>query len=143
MPLPSSLAQFTRPARHTHPQLHVCTLVPTPCRSGACWDLWIKYGLNYMSTITESLTGWISEIEGRVGMSIDQVRCMHLLAAGVHRSAFVWGGVHRAVAPRAAGLWGREQCRVHVERHLICPQPARYLLHAAEAGAFSEGLAAS
>lgn len=42
----------------------------------SCWDLWIKYGLNWMSSTTEIISGWIEDIEAQTGMPIDQVGAM-------------------------------------------------------------------
>ncbi|KAI7835463.1 hypothetical protein COHA_010638 [Chlorella ohadii] len=39
----------------------------------SCWDLWIKYGLNWMSSTTEIISGWIEDIEAQTGMPIDQL----------------------------------------------------------------------
>jgi hypothetical protein len=42
--------------------------------STSCWDLWIKNGLNWMSSTTEIVNQWIADIEAQAGMPIEQVR---------------------------------------------------------------------
>ena len=59
------------------PPCHGCRSQPSrsslPLRA-ACWDRWIKYGLNWMTNATVVFQGYAQEVEAEVGMPIEEVR---------------------------------------------------------------------